>query len=143
MVPMGDYVFLVGGFRCDNTVYCMNMAEKPLEGMVQWTTVPRVHQDNEPPIRRYGHTLTAIGPGRFLLFGGMKQGGYRGQVNDLWLMTLLHPVTPEQEEEEEEERRKKLQTEASKSGGDVEEQEEEGEDPGPMPPKMMSCSPFG
>ncbi|KAL6053564.1 Leucine-zipper-like transcriptional regulator 1 [Balamuthia mandrillaris] len=62
------------------------------EAKLCWRRLPLVDEltAGERPGHRYGHTLTAIGPSRFLLFGGMTQGGYSGELNDLWLLTI-HP----------------------------------------------------
>jgi hypothetical protein len=42
---------------------------------------------------RYGHSLTACGPGHawLLVFGGMTGGGYTGELNDVWVLRRTTP----------------------------------------------------
>jgi hypothetical protein len=43
---------------------------------------------------RYGHSITACGPGHawLLVFGGMQQGGYGGERNDVWVLRAAGSV---------------------------------------------------
>ena len=46
------------------------------------------------PRRKYGHTACALGPGHLALLGGVRFGGYSGDVSDCHVLTLSRTDDP-------------------------------------------------
>eukprot|EP01006_Ploeotia_vitrea_P056173 TRINITY_DN68072_c8_g6_i2.p1 TRINITY_DN68072_c8_g6~~TRINITY_DN68072_c8_g6_i2.p1 ORF type:complete len:558 (+),score=23.58 TRINITY_DN68072_c8_g6_i2:23-1675(+) len=76
----GDKLVLWGGFCQDPYVYVWDTSiESP-----HWEMCP--DRTNSAPWRRYGHTLTAVNDGTVYMFGGLLQGGYSEETDELYTL---------------------------------------------------------
>ena len=84
----GRWWVVVCGFTnsgVNNTAFvCDTLALERKEALT-WS---RLTTDGDSPRPKYGHTACALGPRHLAILGGVRYGGYRGDVSDCHILSL-------------------------------------------------------
>ena len=93
--PGQEFLAVFGGWKAeppaiDSDLWVAERAENQMTGQSGPTTSPRrewlwarVRLRGQRRHSTYGHSLTAVGDGGVVAFGGVTQGGYQGEVNTI------------------------------------------------------------